>query len=392
MDLPVLKYLDVLIGLTFVMILGCTVVAAVTQAITSSLYLRAQYLRQGLADMLQQLDPSASAADCQYAAQLVQRHPLVCRSATLFGQATAWLRRNYFANRAWLPSGAPAETVQRHEFVRILLEWASGQGVLANAVGRDLPDAQRERLNRLAENIRAILAQNGIRSAAEALDAIRDHSVAQERTNPHLPAHLWHTAALIDGCPSRFVGKVTGWYDSMATRTSQRFTLQSKLIGGLVSLGVVLAVPLDSIYLVKRLAVSDAERAQLVANAQALQAEKRQEAGNPNNTQARADFEIAEQNIKVLQDSALSLGNIYLTKLTFWHHFPGLLLSWVLLSLGTPFWYDALKNLLKLRSAIAQKDDRERADRLNASTALLPPPETVAGAAADTRTKGAAGG
>src|SRR5688500_4906383 len=164
MDIPVLKYLDVLIGLAFVMMLGCTVIAAATQVLTSSFYLRAQYLRQGLADLLQQLDPSASAADCQYAAQLIQRHPLVSRPATFPGVATTWLRR-WFASRSpgmlaklpWLPSGAPADTVQRDEFHRILLEWTPGQGVLGT----------KPELESLRENLRAIVAANGVLSPGE---------------------------------------------------------------------------------------------------------------------------------------------------------------------------------------------------------------------------------
>ena len=43
----------------------------------------------------------------------------------------------------------------------------------------------------------------------------------------------------------------------------------------------------------------------------------------------------------------------------------GVLLSAILLSFGAPFWYDALKNLLQLRSILAQKDDEQRAKRQN---------------------------
>lgn len=370
MDLPILKYLDVLIGLAFVMMLGCTVVAAITQAITSSFYLRAQYLRQGLADLLQQLDPTASEADCQYAAQLIQRHPLVSRSATLPGQVTTWLRRTFFKGMAWLPSGAPAETVQRHEFVQILLEWAAGEGVLGNGPGTDVPEAQRLRLEKLAENLRAILVQNGVVSAREALAGIQHHALAQERANPGLPAHLWHTAALIDACPSSFAGKVTGWYDSMAARTSQRFTLQSKLLGGLVGAFLVIALPLDSLYLMKRLSVDDAERQALVERAkdwaQKAEAEAKQPEPTPEQVSAA---EIAKDYETMMRDPALSIGNLHLTRNNWFWHLPGMLLSWVLLSLGTPFWYDTLKNAVKLRSVLAQKDEKERTERQNAAPA-----------------------
>jgi len=41
----------------------------------------------------------------------------------------------------------------------------------------------------------------------------------------------------------------------------------------------------------------------------------------------------------------------------------GIVLTAMLLSLGAPFWYNALKNLIRLRSAIAQKDDDQRLSR-----------------------------
>jgi len=42
---------------------------------------------------------------------------------------------------------------------------------------------------------------------------------------------------------------------------------------------------------------------------------------------------------------------------------PGVLLTSLLLSLGAPFWYSALKKMLQLRSVLAAKDDEQRAAR-----------------------------
>src|SRR5689334_11038136 len=113
--MPILRYVDVFIGLALVMLLGCSVIAAMTQLATSTFYLRGQYLRQGLADLLQQFDPASSGTDCQYAAQLIQRHPLVSRPETLPGQALTWLARKIGMTGRWMPAGAPAVVVQRHE-------------------------------------------------------------------------------------------------------------------------------------------------------------------------------------------------------------------------------------------------------------------------------------
>jgi hypothetical protein len=41
----------------------------------------------------------------------------------------------------------------------------------------------------------------------------------------------------------------------------------------------------------------------------------------------------------------------------------GIFVSWLLLSLGAPFWYDSLKDLLKLRSSLAGKEEAQRKDR-----------------------------
>lgn len=51
----------------------------------------------------------------------------------------------------------------------------------------------------------------------------------------------------------------------------------------------------------------------------------------------------------------------------FWSSWRGVLLSWILLSLGAPFWYDALKDLLKLRSSLAKKEEDARVGRQTAA-------------------------
>ena len=68
----------------------------------------------------------------------------------------------------------------------------------------------------------------------------------------------------------------------------------------------------------------------------------------------------------------------------FWLRFPGVLLSWVLVSLGTPFWFDLLKRLVGFRSLLAKKDEDDRRQREQ----QVPP---VGGAPAPTAAAAAAG-
>ena len=46
-----------------------------------------------------------------------------------------------------------------------------------------------------------------------------------------------------------------------------------------------------------------------------------------------------------------------------WPHWKGIVLSWILLSLGASFWYDVMKNLLRLRPILATQEERERKER-----------------------------
>jgi hypothetical protein len=51
-----------------------------------------------------------------------------------------------------------------------------------------------------------------------------------------------------------------------------------------------------------------------------------------------------------------------------WGKVPGILLSALLLSLGAPFWYARLQDLLKLRSTVAQNDANQRQVRQTTQT------------------------
>jgi hypothetical protein len=46
----------------------------------------------------------------------------------------------------------------------------------------------------------------------------------------------------------------------------------------------------------------------------------------------------------------------------------GVILSAMLLSLGAPFWFNTLKNVVRLRSVIAGKDDEQRQSRQGTQT------------------------
>ena len=60
-----------------------------------------------------------------------------------------------------------------------------------------------------------------------------------------------------------------------------------------------------------------------------------------------------------------------------------MLTSIALLCLGAPFWYNILKNLLQLRSIIANKDDTQRQVRQDQQSAPQPPAALTEGEKGD---------
>lgn len=477
--MEILKYVDVIIGLALVMVLASTVVAAATQLITSASFARSRYLRDGLASLIRQLDRDPNLEEqARYIAELVLRHPMIARSNSLLGFFTArlrnWARTTPLLKglRQWLPQlfseGAlpranAGSVIEREELVRVLLEWAAGEGPLH----RFASDPANQKACKALEALRSTLQKNGISEPSDLLKAIRRQSLTEEQANPELPSTQWQSQAILTTAVNDFTGKILAWYDNTMARVSQHFTLEAKVWTSLVALLVVVAIQLDSAQLLRRLSSDDKYRQALVEQAKTLDgskanpdqraaidaalAEMREPAlavipdhlvwqsveqgrydpkssGLPGNTATPAVLQIGSQQFRFsvgsqdpLKDiqSALSAQGVpvraYIQQFkdqdgqsrsylqlaakssqptvlslqwngvdrlsqrnrrpdwsVLWPIAPGLLLSWVLVSLGAPFWYDVLKNALKFRSVIAQKENDDRQERQQTSTPVVP--------------------
>jgi hypothetical protein len=492
--MQILKYVDVLIGLSLIMVLASTVVTALTQILTTSTFARSRYLRDGLAGLIGQLEPSLD-QHARYIAELVLRHPMIARPNSALGFFTSrvrnWGRQSpqLAVFRKWLPqvfgSGLlpntnPATVIQREELIRVLLEWAAGQGPLAEFATRE--GASQQARDAMAAVVAAV-KNNEVPKPDETLEAIRKQALLEEQANPNLRAAEWHGRAILSASVNEFTAKLFSWYDNTIQRISEHFTLEAKLWTSLVALIVVLAIQLDSVQLLKRLSVDDAYRQSLLDQAKELDTRLDSTARTVTDPKSLEEIRtrIEEQrdqidrSLAAMRSPALSVipdhlvwqsveqlrfnpqehnvndGSRHTLKLrtgaaetavTFsgdplnqirvglatdpqvrtyadkgvlriaaasaatgamtlnldgrdiaasyrqrdlggiWTGAPGLLLSWVLLSLGAPFWYDALKNLLKFRSLVAQKDDKDREVRAGTKPAPAAEPTKSRGAAA----------
>jgi hypothetical protein len=377
-----LKTLDILIGVATVMLLFSMAVTIVTQFVANLMQSRGKNLLQGLTGLLKQIDPNLPAEAANKIAETVLKHPLVAEA-----------------------NGKLGEVIHREEFTTLLMGLAAGEGAATlDAVTKKA----------LAD----LLAKNGVPDPAGTLKNIRSAALVLEASNPELANDVRHGMAILQEAKSQFVAKVHGWFDQTIDRVSARFTVTARIITFIAALIVAVTVQLDTFALVDRLSVDDQFRDavrgsadKLVKDATAAQnapgnsgakpasSPTAASTSSPNPTDANAPAasptatpspgagtttsptptpatglaasDVQKDYYKLLSTAGLITlpmdWQTWLDKWT-WAKVPGILLSALLLSLGAPFWYARLQDLLKLRSTAAQNDAAQRQIRQRTQT------------------------
>lgn len=321
------KSLDVLIGLAVIMLALGMAVTLITQFVTTVLNTRGRNLRRGLAGLLAQLDPALTDELARKVAHAVLTHPLVSTAAGRLGTV-----------------------VHREEFTKLLLQLAGGRSTLDEAAKKALA---------------AALAANGITDPAGTLAEIRALSLRLEAADPGLAASVRDSLAMVGAAPKDLVAKVHNWFDQTMDRVSQRFTASTRAITFAGAVLVAFALQVDTISLVNRLAADDALREAFVAQAVSIDADAIAESA----PEAADEQAIERQYLAFMREHGLI--SVPASPGEWAARWPetniaGVLLTSLLLSLGAPFWYSALKKMLQLRSVLAAKDDEQRAARQTA--------------------------
>jgi len=334
-----LKTLDILIGTVTVLLIFSMAVTVITQAITAILNRKGKHLRDGITTLLRQLGVTDTNA-AKTIAEKILKHPMISVDGKL------------------------GSVIHREEFMKLLLDLGSGQG--AATLKEDSKKLLVEALQR-----------GGIADPAEALKNIHDMAQQLEASNPGIANHLRDGLAVLHGAPGEFVGRLHSWFDQSIDRVSERFTQYTHGVVVVVSILVVLFVQLDTIAVVQRLSIDDQFRATLVESASRDFSAKATNSGanagnqtqpanandpkneNPPNVDSKDYYDLLNKAGIVTVPSASN----WWSQLKNGRKVPGMIISVLLLSLGAPFWYKALAQLLQLRSAIAGKDDAQREQR-----------------------------
>ncbi|AEF99996.1 hypothetical protein [Methylomonas methanica] len=324
-----LKTLDILLGMTVIMLIASMAVTVLTQFVSGLVNLRGKNLARGLCDLLQQIDPNLQREIAEQITCSVLTHPMISSVAQRLG-----------------------DTIHREEFVKLLMDLASGE--IPKNHSNPLSDEAKQQLM-------ALLQQNGIDNPKDTVDKVRNYALQLELSNPELAANVRHSIAMLTEANSRLVAKVNGWFDQTMDRVSDRFTASSRLVSVLCSVVVVAAIQLDSLDVINRLSMDDQLRDTLISKAFAID--------QAQTTAGKApvlNVDSVKTELNTLQE--LGVIDVINSGQNWREHWCevnpiGIILSVFLLSLGAPFWYGALKNLLKLRGSLAGKDDAQRQER-----------------------------
>jgi len=323
----VFKSLDVLIGLAVIMLALSMAVTMMTQFVTTALNSRGRHLRRGLADLLGQLDPRLRGKIATDVATAVLSHPLVS---------------NTF--------GSLGSVVHRDEFIKLLMQLAESTSSLEESARTALL---------------AALQANGIADPKGTLDRVRTVTLQLEQTSPQIGADVRQARALLQEAHSDLLAKVNNWFDQTIDRVSMHFTATTRSITFGAALVIAVALQVDTVGLVNRLAADDALRAAFVQ--QAATFERPASGGNAEKQDLERQYMsfLAEKGLLSIPDPHQWMAH--------WQgvNTLGVLITSLLLSLGAPFWYNALGQLIQLRSLIAAKDDDQRNARQSPGDAVI---------------------
>lgn len=360
-----LQALDVLIGVTLVMLIMSAAVTMLTQFFgTWLLNLKGTALRQVIGRLLETLDGELVTKDARKIANRILRDPLIGQPGLI------------------LNSQSLATVVHREELVKLIFKFASAgklatpppqTGDTSSPPQATVPQVKLTRraaeLLRLQQLMAQTLQRNGIQNPAQILVAVRSTTLELEKALPELSNSERTAVAILDHAQSDFLAKVNGWFDQTIDRAVDIFTVRIRIVTVCVSLGLALLFQLNSFELINRLSVDGELRKTVVAAAidRANRAPQAASAANAS-TQSLQDVVRNSGADQLEEFGPIAFPGSPEEWLARWNsgwglQLIGIILTAALLSLGAPFWYSLLANLVGLRSVVAGKDDAERSKR-----------------------------
>lgn len=377
------KSLDVLIGLSVVMLILSLAVTVITQFIAIRLNFRGTALRTGLVRLLGLIDSeNLKPADCERIVDYVLRHSLVSSN----GRLACTIHREEFTKLVIDFSvggaGAKADSTQKAATAATMVAKLPGMGVAA-------PDAAADADCRA--RLLAVLQNNGIPDPAAALESVRLAALKLETTVPELSSNVRQTMALVQYASGDFLAKTNAWFDQTVDRATDVVSGRSHWVTAGVGAIVAIGLHVNTLDILNRLSTDSKVRDSLVAAAITRPTDFAPREATPvkDETVTHMYKRVTDdKDFRALTDANLvTLPSSLDDWLGYWlgsddsaqtpadgvfGRIAGVILTVALLSLGAPLWYQLLGNLTNLRSLVTRRDDQQRTERQTTQTAALP--------------------
>ena len=344
-----LSYLDTVIGFAVVMLGVSLLITILTQIVSALLNHRGGNLLWGVKTLFANIDPATYPKLTEQAESIARRvltHCLVSDS---------WFSNNRVAG--WFGTKLP---LLGKLFGRFQLASAIRANELSSVLNHLADHALKGQA--VADEIKALLASNSAVFGGTAAAASAGAGTAASGTT-----------AVVQGAVSRAsaaAGRLEDWFDALMDRVSQKFAMYMRAWTVAFACLFAFGTGLNTPELLADLYNNGALREQLVNTAKPLTATAQtvlpggaattpdNGAASPNLIQNRA---TDARTVTGLFSNSFDLVQIRWPAAFSWKYFFGVLATAGLLSLGAPFWFNALRSLSNLRPILANKQTKEEA-------------------------------
>jgi uncharacterized membrane protein len=327
-----LQQLDVAIAIVVVLLGVSLFVTILTQMISALFNLRGSHLRAGLVTLLKTADPRLE----EHAAAIVMKvitHPLLSDSA--FSESSP------FTAKQWAEKAMP----------RIARHWRCASAIRRSelkAVLRHLASDQRNANESWYHALKSALAS--------------DFSVVKDTLPSPLASRLHGLADTVVSGVSGVEARIDTWFDSAMNRVSQRFALNVRAWTAALAVLVAFGMHFDAIDLYNKVSADKAMRDELVKLSTSLGADAQSNPQDVNQLAVRAR-ELRERFAVAQVQLSFPTRAGHMQRFAETGTVPGMLgilIGAALLSLGSPFWFNALKGLTSLKTTVASAIDQEK--------------------------------
>jgi uncharacterized protein (DUF1810 family) len=304
-----LEQIDTAIGFAVVMLLLSLMITSAVQLTSTILDLRGRNLQNALGNLLKQIAPELRAQS--------KRHSgiFLARGTTLADEIAAAV-----STHPAFTAGRRLKAIRLDELTKVLNDLASNESMHLGAISSDAKSALDSAMSVVSD------AQNQVKTLEQ---------------------------------------KAAAWFDSVMDRTSDTFRLHSRVITIVASFVFVAALQIDALSIYQQISGSTEIRLKLTQMSESTSAiADRILTGTSNGR----DEQQIKNNIGEIKTS-LDETKLKITSVQDWEkfkadimkpdHVGGIIAAGILLSLGAPFWFNALRQLSALKPIIANKIEKE---------------------------------